>query len=224
MKTKMLFLIPAFCLLVFLLQAQDDAYNGTSSNSSSGKINSGFVFINGKYIDAPYKLKIKQGVIYINEIPVTAVLKKKRTEKYKVRKKPVVPDQITSWSEFINYQTKDNKKLFFKFLYYFYENFPEDEARVQMITLIKSLPFVKNVEEILHNKGIDEALGYLENIDFKGDAEKNEENAKALLIQAGLYDIKNEHSKAEGSYRESIKFNRTFSNTLSFVKFSFLIN
>jgi len=82
-----------------------------------------------------------------------------------------------------------------------------------------NMEVVEKVREILDNQGIDEALVYLESIDFDQHEKQSQEYAKALLIKADLYDMNNEHQKAKETYLKSIKFHRTFSNSLDFVNY-----
>jgi len=101
----------------------------------------------------------------------------------------------------------------------------EEKAKVLQERLNESdIEIVKEVEEILNTQGIDEVLAYLESIDFDHHEEKNREYAKALLIQADLYNMKNEHQKAKEHYEKSIRFYRTFSNSLDFVNYLFQQN
>jgi len=148
-----IFLFTGFLSTAFITKAQDDVY-GTPSpvkhkkNNYPRKIKTGFVFIDGKYIDAPYKIKIKKNVIYINDIPVSRKIDEiiDYNKIYKTKKKPILPTGINSWDKFINYKTRKGRKLFFEYLYYYYGNFPENEAKSKMIELIGSLPFVKNID------------------------------------------------------------------------------
>jgi len=147
MKTKILILLIFFLTNIGYSFAQDDVY-GTSKKNNSNKFHTGFVFINGKYIDAPYHFKIRNGIEYCNNIPLSEpkVKQENISKKYKIRKKPILPNNINSWDEFINYETNKGRKLFFEFLYYYFGNFPENEAKTKMIKFIGSLPFVINVE------------------------------------------------------------------------------
>jgi len=96
----------------------------------------------------------------------------------------------------------------------------EEKAKVLQERLNESdIEIVKEVEEILNTQGIDEALAYLESIDFDHHEKKNREYAKALLIQADLYNMKNEHQKAKEHYEKSIRFYRTFSNSLDYANY-----
>ncbi len=78
---------------------------------------------------------------------------------------------------------------------------------------------VSKVNELLDEEGIDEALKYMEGIDFQNDEKRNIENSKALLIQADLYILKNEYQKAKETYTKSIRFYRDFSNSLAYVHY-----
>ncbi len=75
---------------------------------------------------------------------------------------------------------------------------------------------IEKVEKILDSKGIDEALLYLESIDFDKARDKVIESAKAILIQADLYYMKDEYEKADEAYQRSIRFDRSFDNSLAY--------
>ncbi|CAA6812090.1 MAG: Unknown protein, partial [uncultured Sulfurovum sp.] len=93
----------------------------------------------------------------------------------------------------------------------------ETEKRLKENAL--EVEVVKVVTEILNEKGIDEALAYLENLDIQKLTEKNREYSKALLTQADLYELRNEHLKANKYYIKSIGFDRNFSNSLIYVDY-----
>ncbi len=82
---------------------------------------------------------------------------------------------------------------------------------------------VKEANKRYQEKGIDVALDYLESIDFDKALQKHQQsaldNAKALLIKADLYTIKNKHSQADHAYQQSIQFKRTFDNTTAYASY-----
>ena len=96
----------------------------------------------------------------------------------------------------------------------------EEKAKVLEERLHESdIEVVKKVNEILNRDGIDEALAYLESIDYESHEMQSREYSKSLLIQADLYNMKNEHQKAKEAYLKSIQFHRTFSNSLDYVNY-----
>jgi len=150
MKTKKLI------LLIFLLAninhvfAQDDVY-GTPQENRSNKINTGFVFINGKYIDAPYKIKIKKNVIYINDMPVTIPLNpiKNPFKGYdKHLKQPPCLNKNSTLDDLRNCREPS-----FNFTYYDYMNcyylkrYSFERAQDSLVEYIRSLPNVKSFEK-----------------------------------------------------------------------------
>lgn len=80
-------------LCVFTISfAQDDVYynenNSTKeqkTKTSKRKINSGYVFIDGKYIEPPYKVRSKGMAVYINGVQVTQAKEIKRLFKSEER-------------------------------------------------------------------------------------------------------------------------------------------
>ncbi len=80
----------------------------------------------------------------------------------------------------------------------------------------QDVEIVSKANELYKHNGIDEALNYLEGINFDNVLKNSIEHAKALLIKADIYTIKNEHQKADDAYVKSIKFNRNFDNVITY--------
>ncbi|MBN2778551.1 MAG: hypothetical protein JXR36_12960 [Bacteroidales bacterium] len=77
--TKLIFSLLALVFAVGISFAQDDVYYNPDNQQTKGKrekrektnnrkINTGYVFIDGKYVEPPYKVRIKDGNLYINKI------------------------------------------------------------------------------------------------------------------------------------------------------------
>ena len=78
---------------------------------------------------------------------------------------------------------------------------------------------IEDVKRIMDIDGIEHAIRYLEKLNYDDIKKKNIEYARTLLIQADLYNIKNEYERADETYIQSISFNRTFMNTLAYISF-----
>ena len=83
------------------------------------------------------------------------------------------------------------------------------------------IEIVKKANELFKQKGIDAALAYLESINFDKLLKESKQHAKALLIKAGFYTIKNQHEKANKAFLQSIQLRRSFDNTNSYANFLF---
>jgi ribosomal 50S subunit-recycling heat shock protein len=85
-------------------------------NVAFAQINSGYVFINGKYIEPPYTIEQKQtGYIYINNELAQITITHLDTIKnpYKQDKLPEMPKEIninTTFKELSNIYDKDTKR------------------------------------------------------------------------------------------------------------------
>ena len=107
MKTfKLLFIVLSLVFATVVSFAQDDVYYKPNNkqkkekeekdfNPKKRKINSGYVFIDGKYVEPPYTIKRKKCGIYINNIKITKchLISDKRST-IKIRKDPGSPKNI----------------------------------------------------------------------------------------------------------------------------------
>ncbi len=83
------------------------------------------------------------------------------------------------------------------------------------------IEIVKKANDLLKQKGIDAALAYLESINFKRTLKASQQHAKALLIKAGFYSVKNQHTKADKAFLQSIQLHRSFDNTITYANYLF---
>ena len=81
------------------------------------------------------------------------------------------------------------------------------------------IQIVKNTNGLLKRDGIDVALDYLESINFKNTLKVSQQHAKALLIKAGFYVVKNQHEKADKAFLQSIQLHRDFDNTTAYANY-----
>ena len=151
-----IFLFASFLSTAFITKAQDDVY-GTPSpvkqkkNNYPRKIKTGFVFIDGKYIDTPYKVKQKEpGKIYINNILVENRLKMTDTvlNPYKIDTLPPIPKSITKNTTFKEFDTiKYNNIPFYTAMGNYYNlHYPPKEARKKIIKYYRKIPCVKSFD------------------------------------------------------------------------------
>lgn len=138
-------------ILIFLLVGLGIAYiPGVLAQDEaeySEEINSGFVFCDGKYIELPYKLEVRDLVIFINGIQITypPLIRPNPI----VEEDPGVPPGLSKevsiydlfkicWNErFPYYQAK---------LAYLWGKYSQEEAQEKMVDYYKSLPCLKEVE------------------------------------------------------------------------------
>ena len=161
-----------FVLLIVFVSyhsfAQDDVYYTPNNkqkkekeekdfNPQKRKINSGYVFIDGKYVESPYTVKRKKCGIYINNIKITKchLISDKRTI-IKIRKDPGSPKNIAKMDS-INVIFRDtileyNINYVLANYYYYYGKHSDDKAMRLMKEFFQGLPNIKSVEgeETLH--------------------------------------------------------------------------
>lgn len=150
MKTKTLIFLVFFLANIGYLFAQDDVYGAPQTNNSN-KINTGFVFINGKYIDAPYKIKIKNKILYINNIPVTTPLNpiKNPFEGYdKHLKKPPCLNKNSTLDDLRNCRESSTNLTYYDYMNcYYLKRYSFERAQDSLVEYIRSLPNVKSFEK-----------------------------------------------------------------------------
>ena len=89
----------------------------------------------------------------------------------------------------------------------------------QLETYSPDIKIIKTANNLLKQKGIDEALAYLESQNFKKTLKESQQHAKALLIKAGFYSVKNQHEKANKAFLQSIQLHRSFDNTSTYANY-----
>ncbi len=164
-----IFLLAGFLSTAFISKAQDDIYDAPTSikhkknipendeNNYPRKINTGFVFIDGKYIEPPYKFKQKGACrIYLNGQYIFNCLTLTDTiaNPYKIDELPEIPQSIDSLTSFKELKTlRDDKQRTYLGAVsdYFYTHYPYKEAGLHLYEYIKKLP---NIKSINHGKFI----------------------------------------------------------------------
>lgn len=113
------------------------------------KTDSGFVFIDGKYIEPPYKLEVKGNAIYINNIKIKESKIYTKNDFKAFKHDPGIPPNLNENSSIDDIFAKDSitgiSYLSLKAYYLFY-NYEDSLARVKIRDYIKSLPNVKSYE------------------------------------------------------------------------------
>lgn len=193
------FLIANTCLF-----AQDDAYDNDDDfesqtkekKQSCKKINSGYVFIDGNYVEPPYRVNLKRKTIYINEIPITKKIKKIKIKNYpSVRKDPGIPPDIKQMDSInVIYKAKIqpyNISYMEAKLVYLYKNYSEEDAVKLTKEYLESMPNIKSVK----GSKICEVEAY------------NGEKRNIILTTDSFKDLKNgrkKHFKSEGKNTKNV--------------------
>lgn len=108
--------------------------------ANGSPINSGFVFYDGEYIEAPYIVSRKGLSIYINDKLISYCDVYPKRKKYTIDEDPGFPEGVTSNS------TEDEiSKHLTKKETYLLDNYTEDEARTKMLEYYRQLPCIESV-------------------------------------------------------------------------------
>ena len=148
-------------------------------------INSGFVFIDGKYIEPPYIVKVKGTYIYINDILVdtSSIHKYKNPPKRKIIKKlPDLPPDTLTVMEAANYiNPKTGNRIYSDVFWYYYDKYDFRKATNLMLDYYLKVPSIK--EHCIQKKPCIRLLT---------------ENGDTINITGGYkWEIKERKSKAE---------------------------
>ena len=114
-----------------------------NSYAQSQTVNSGYVFINGKYIEPPYKIKAKKDFITINGIKALKLKKPKPKKKLKIPKEfpGYPPDTIKNGADAITYiNPKTGNKIVADVYTYYYHKYGKEKARKLTIEYYCKLP------------------------------------------------------------------------------------
>ncbi|TKJ41181.1 hypothetical protein CEE37_05820 [candidate division LCP-89 bacterium B3_LCP] len=112
-------------------------------------IDSGFIFYDGKYIEAPYKVEMRDLAVFINGIQITSALKIK--PKIDVLEDPGVPLDLTTdmtLGEMADIKWQDLMPFYFAKLYYLWATYNKKEAQDRMIEYYRNLPNVAKAERV----------------------------------------------------------------------------
>lgn len=113
--------------MVFSLYANDDV------------IDSGFVFVDGKYIEAPYKVEAYNLAVYINGIQITKQMEVRTVQDYPDPGIPENIDKYASFDEALRLSNLVTKQ------WYLFTHYNRDEAFTRTEEYIRSLLFVKSL-------------------------------------------------------------------------------
>lgn len=144
MKSQINILFISLCLLL-------SAFTTFSQNEEP--INSGAVFIDGKYVESPYIITLSDGnQVFINGISICITQNSVKHEQ--ISQKPVIPDCLNKFSrrEEINdcYFHEHNISYVKAASLYFIENYDYEIANDSIIHYYKHLP---NIESITQKNG-----------------------------------------------------------------------
>jgi len=117
-------------------------YNKLPRKKTGNPIDTGYVFVNGKYIEKPYVVTRLDDKIYINDEKITA-LKKKRKNKMK---KPDGFHNITKTNTFEDLNVSDNRadRIDLKMCRWIAHNYEKTKAEELIIDYYENIPFVKH--------------------------------------------------------------------------------
>ena len=109
-------------------------------------INSGFVFEDGTYVDAPYVISRRGVDIYVNDVKAATPVRWPPMDYDD--KKPEMPKGLTKNSTFEDLEDRNmpGESLDRKMVRWLLRHHDEDEAKKLIIEYYKSLPFVKDVK------------------------------------------------------------------------------
>ena len=112
-------------------------------------IETGFVFVDGKYIDAPYIVEAHDLAVYINGMHITSIstypLKDKR-----INEDPGMPVGVTKEAGLAALDTvrgQNGRPHCGLKVGYLNQHFSKEEARIKIIEYFKALPYIKNVDD-----------------------------------------------------------------------------
>ncbi|MDD4236902.1 MAG: hypothetical protein PHF99_12885, partial [Bacteroidales bacterium] len=162
MKTvKYIFFVLLIVVVSDISFAQDDVYYTPKNkqkkekeekdfNPQKRKINSGYVFIDGKYVEPPYRFKRKGKKLYFNDL----IIREIKPDNYKkntivVKESPGVPPWITKMDSIDSYLKeqvpKYNMNYFSAQINYLYSHYKFEEVPELAKEYFMKFPNVKNV-------------------------------------------------------------------------------
>jgi len=135
--------------IILFLFSMAFIYYAIGQDETRKPIKTGFVFIDGKYIDAPYKIKIKKDIIYINNNPIWLQNPNQNNgEMPKIKDDPgMPPDSINTLNKFWGYKNSKNVSFFSSKAIYYYSHYKPEIAENKIKEFFSSLPFIKSTYE-----------------------------------------------------------------------------
>ncbi|MBI5219504.1 MAG: hypothetical protein HY958_11290 [Bacteroidia bacterium] len=141
-----------YIIIIIAFVASYAVATGQNAKTDNKPIETGFVFIDGKYIEPPYTIEYKDDTIYINKV---GVLKYKRATYYKERiydHDPGIPPGLnkeTKLEDILSFKEPITGKLYFDLASgYFYSHFEYEEAQTKFHDYLRSFSNVKNLSYI----------------------------------------------------------------------------
>ncbi|MFO7790827.1 MAG: hypothetical protein R6V32_09665, partial [Bacteroidales bacterium] len=131
-----------FCSLLMFTKA-------SAQTPKAGPINSGFVFIDGEYIEPPYTVKRKGMIVYLNDIQIMQEQKVLTKKDFLLPKKdPGLPPSLTKTDSLDKIYSESVDKYSASYisvkLYYLYLNYDFNTARDSALEYFRSLPNIKS--------------------------------------------------------------------------------
>jgi len=165
MKTlKLLFIVPALVFATVFSFAQDDVYYSPNNkqkkekeekdfNPKKRKINSGYVFIDGKYVEPPYRFKVKGNSLYINKQKACTqptyswAIELKKKDIYRAGYPPCV-SKDSDWDERKNCKIEGLDVSYdYMMKKYYLKKYKVDVAYDSIVNYYSNYPNVKSFEE-----------------------------------------------------------------------------
>jgi|GEM_PF-2311151 len=134
-------------ILILLLFVGASSPKGYAQKDQSKPINTGYVFIDGKFIEPPYVIKVKERNIFINDILIDTnrIKKYKNPNRKKLKKRPDLPPDTLSVTETINYKNPEtNNAIYSDVFYFYYEKYGFEKANTFVYNYYLEIPAIKN--------------------------------------------------------------------------------
>lgn len=151
MKKKKIILIAAILGIAFTSSLFAGSESKLDLPGLNKSVNEGFVFIDGRYVQTPYKVTVQKGWLCINDIPAEKLsewpLTEESSEKPKITEKVLKNTESTTNIEFWKYSAKMYRWI--------KRNIQGEKAQLKAIQLFyESMTFIKKVS-ISKNGGVD---------------------------------------------------------------------
>ena len=144
MYKKIISLVSFICLVGIILPA-----GNLNAQDQLENINTGFVFVDGKYIDAPYKVEAHDLAVYINGIQITKKLEWPVVNKYAFDHDPGIPPNVTKYTtlEKASKLREPTRGILYYAAkqWYLFTHYSYDEAFEKTKQYFRSLPYVKSL-------------------------------------------------------------------------------
>ena len=144
MYKKIISLISFICLVGIILPA-----GSLNAQDQLEDINTGFVFVDGKYLDVSYKVEAHDLAVYINGVQITRKLEWPVVNKYAFDHDPGIPPNVTKYTtleEASKLREPTRGILYYAAKqWYLFTHYSYDEAFEKTIQYFLSLPYVKSL-------------------------------------------------------------------------------